>query len=186
MAESNSGSGDRARPVHPGLAAYWAVFLLLLTYMSSYIDRSVLGILQEPIKKELLLADWQLGILSGPSFATLYALLGLPIARLAERFNRGSIIALCLVVWSAMTMLCGIASSYAQLLAFRIGVGIGEAGGTPAAHSLITDHFPPARRSSALAVYSLGVPLGAFLGAFLAAFSRSRMAGARRFSSSDR
>jgi predicted MFS family arabinose efflux permease len=143
----------------------WVLFLLLLTYMSSYIDRSILGILAEPIKHELGLSDGQLGLLSGLSFALFYTVLGLPIARLAERYSRSMIISASLVVWSGMTALCGVTVSYAQLLLCRIGVGVGEAGGNPAAHSLITDIFPPERRASALAIYSLGVPLGSLIGA---------------------
>src|SRR3546814_9172799 len=104
--------------------------------MSSYIDRSNLGILAEPIKLELGLTDGQLGLLSGLSFALFYTVLGLPIARLAERYSRSLIISVSLVVWSGMTALCGITSSYAQLLLCRIGVGVGEAGGNPASHSL--------------------------------------------------
>lgn len=143
----------------------WVLCLLLLTYMSSYIDRSILGILAEPIKRELGLSDSQLGLLSGLSFALFYTILGLPIARLAERYSRSRIIAASLVVWSGMTALCGLTASYTQLLLCRIGVGVGEAGGNPASHSLITDIFPPERRASALAIYSLGVPLGSLIGA---------------------
>jgi MFS family permease len=143
----------------------WVLFLLLLTYMSSYIDRSILGILAEPIKNELGLSDGQLGLLSGLSFALFYTLLGIPIARLAERYSRSMIISISLIVWSGMTALCGVTASYAQLLLCRIGVGVGEAGGNPASHSLITDIFPAERRASALAIYSLGVPLGSLIGA---------------------
>jgi MFS family permease len=142
----------------------WILLLLMLAYMSSYIDRSILGILQEPIKHELGLTDGQLGLLGGLSFALFYTLLGIPIARFAERHNRAVIISISLVVWSAMTGLCGLAAGYMQLLLCRIGVGVGEAGGTPAAHSIITDVFRPERRASALAIYSLGVPLGSLIG----------------------
>ncbi|WP_157219349.1 spinster family MFS transporter [Flavisphingomonas formosensis] len=144
-----------------------ALFVLLLTYMMSYIDRTALGVLQEPIKRELALSDWQLGLLSGPVFAVLYALMSLPIARLAERYSRSRLIALCLFFWSLMTMVCGLCQSYAQLLVARIGVSIGEAGGNPASHSLIADLFPPSRRGRAISVYTFGVPVGAFLGAAL-------------------
>lgn len=145
-----------------------ALIVLLLTYMLSYIDRTALGVLQEPIKHEFDLSDWQLGLLGGPAFAVLYALASLPIARLAERYNRPVIIAACLVVWSLTTAFCGLAQNYVHLLLGRIGVGVGEAGGNPASHSLIADLFPPARRARALSVYTFGVPVGAFLGAALA------------------
>jgi predicted MFS family arabinose efflux permease len=149
-------------------AARAALIVLLLTYMMSFIDRTALGVLQEPIKREFGLSDWQLGLLGGPAFAILYALTSVPVARLAERYNRSWIIGSCLLLWSIMTLCCGLAQSYAQLLFARIGVSIGEAGGNPASHSLIADFFPPRRRARALAVYTLGAPAGAFLGATLA------------------
>ena len=143
----------------------WVLFLLLLTYVSSYVDRSIITILAEPIKKDLGLSDGQLGLLGGLSFALFYTLLGIPIARLAERYNRSLIISISLIVWSGMTTLCGITTGYAQLLLCRIGVGVGEAGGGPASHSLITDIFPAERRASALSIYALGFPLGSLIGA---------------------
>ncbi|WP_156681246.1 spinster family MFS transporter [Sphingomonas profundi] len=145
-----------------------ALAVLLLTYMMSYIDRTALGVLQEPIKHELGLSDWQLGLLSGPVFAILYSTMSLPVARLAEHHSRSRIIAACLFFWSLMTLLCGLAQTYAHLLIARVGVSIGEAGGNPASHSLIADLFPPERRGRALAIYTFGVPVGAFLGAALA------------------
>jgi len=141
--------------------------LLTLSYTVSFMDRTALGVLQERLKYDLGLSDWQLGMMSGPAFALLYAISGLPLARLAERLHRGRILAACLVIWSAMTMACGLARSFAELFLARMGVGIGEAGGNPVAHSLIADTFPPARRARAIAIYSLGAPVGAFLGAAL-------------------
>jgi predicted MFS family arabinose efflux permease len=149
-------------------AAYFALFLLMLTYLVSYVDRMALGVLQEQIKRELGLSDWQLGLLSGPSFALLYSIMGLPIARLAERRSRSVILAASLTVWSLMTMLCGVARGYGQLLLARAGVSVGEAGCNPAAHSLIADLFPPQERGRAIAFYSLGAPAGAFVGALVA------------------
>jgi predicted MFS family arabinose efflux permease len=145
-----------------------AAVALLITYMVSYIDRTALSVLQEPIKREFGLSDGQLGLLGGPAFAILYSLSSLPIARLAERWNRTAIIAACLGLWSLMTAFCGLANSYLQLLLLRIGVSVGEAGGNPASHSLISDLFPPVRRARALSVYTLGAPVGAFLGTALA------------------
>jgi MFS family permease len=165
MVQQRNLSGVFAVNEYTTLYRGWVLLLLMLAYMSSYIDRSILGILQEPIKHELGLTDSQLGLLGGLSFALFYTLLGIPIARLAERRNRAVIISIALVVWSAMTGLCGLTAGYAQLLLCRIGVGVGEAGGTPAAHSIITDVFKPERRASALAIYSLGVPLGSLIGA---------------------
>jgi len=149
-------------------AAYAALLLLMLTYMVSYIDRMALGVLQEQIKGELTLSDWQLGLLSGPAFALLYSLMGLPMARVAERRSRSMVLGVSLLVWSMMTMLCGFARNYAQLLLARAGVSIGEAGCNPAAHSLIADLFPSSARGRAVAVYSLGAPAGAFFGAVIA------------------
>lgn len=149
-------------------SAYVALFVLMLSYLLSYVDRTALGVLQEPIKQELGLSDWQLGLLSGPAFALLYSIVGLPLARLSEHRNRSVILAACLVLWSVMTMVCGLARTYAQMLLARVGISIGEAGGTPAAHSLIADLFPSKARGRALAFYSFGAPAGAFLGAVTA------------------
>jgi predicted MFS family arabinose efflux permease len=138
--------------------------LLAVVYTFNYTDRQILAILLQPIKKELLLTDTQLGFLSGMAFALFYVSLGVPIARLADRSHRVNIISVSIFLWSLMTALSGLAASFWHLLLTRVGVGIGEAGCTPPAHSLISDYFAADQRSSALAVYSLGVPVGAFLG----------------------
>jgi predicted MFS family arabinose efflux permease len=145
----------------------WAMTLLFAVYTSNFIDRTILSVLQQPIKEELKLTDSQLGMLGGLAFAVLYSTLGIPIARLAERHSRRGIITASLVVWSAMTALCGTAGSYGGLFAFRVGVGVGEAGATPPAHSLIADYFPPRRRATALSIYSLGIPIGVLAGSVL-------------------
>jgi predicted MFS family arabinose efflux permease len=124
-------------------------------------------ILQEPIKVEMGLSDTQLGLLSGFSFALVYIIAGIPIAYWADRSNRRNIIAGALTVWSGMTALSGLAQNYSQLVLARIGVGIGEAGGSPPAHSMISDDYPPERRGTALAIYSTGVHLGVLLGFLL-------------------
>jgi MFS family permease len=138
--------------------------LLLVVYVLNFIDRSVINILAEPIKDELGLLDWQIGMMSGLAFALFYTILGLPIARYAERGNRPHIIAVALAVWSGFTALSGFAQNFVHLVLARIGVGIGEAGCTPPAHSLITDMAPKEKRASALAFYSMGVPLGSLVG----------------------
>lgn len=153
-----------ALPLNPTRARI-ALGVLSLTYLVSYMDRTVLAVLQEPIKAEFGLSDWQLGLLGGPAFAILYSLMGVPIARLAERFDRGRLIAICVFFWSLMTGFCGLAQTYWHLLIARAGVSIGEAGGNPAAHSLIADLFPAETRARAVSFYTIGVPLGAFLGA---------------------
>lgn len=137
--------------------------LILATW--NYLDRAAIGILQEPIKQEFGLSDFQLGLLGGPAFAFLYVILGFPFARLAERYNRVRIIATVFAFWSLMTALCGAATSFIMLLLVRAAVSIGEAGCTPSAHSLIADQFPPHRRPWALAVYSSGLSLGSLCAA---------------------
>lgn len=143
----------------------WVLLLLLAINTINFVDRTIVNILSQPIKAELHLADWQLGLMGGLTFALFYATLGLPIARLAERKSRVSIISAAIAVWSLMTALCGLTQSYVQLLACRVGVGVGEAGCSPPAHSLISDYFPLNKRATALSIFSLGVPLGSLLGA---------------------
>jgi predicted MFS family arabinose efflux permease len=138
---------------------------LLVVYTFNFIDRVVIAIIQEPIKVEFGLTDFQLGLLGGPAFAVLYTFLGIPIARLAERSNRMTILSICLAIWSGMTALCGFANSYAMLLMARIGVSVGEAGCTPPAQSVISDYFPADRRATAISIYALGVPIGSMLAA---------------------
>jgi predicted MFS family arabinose efflux permease len=139
--------------------------LLLLVYTFNFIDRSVLATLGQAIKLDLRISDAQLGLLQGLAFAAFYVVMGIPLARVAERSNRVNLISACLVLWSAMTALCGTATSYLQLFLFRMGVGIGEAGCSPPAHSLITDLYAPRSRATALSIYSLGIPLGVMFGA---------------------
>jgi MFS family permease len=123
-----------------------------------------LVILQEPIKADLGLSDAQLGLLSGFSFALVYVTAGIPIAWLADRGNRRNIVAVSLGFWSFMTALSGLAQNYGQLLAARIGVGIGEAGGSPPSHSMVSDYFPAKQRGTALSFYSTGIYIGILIG----------------------
>ena len=139
--------------------------LLLAAYTFNFIDRTIIATIGQAIKTDLKITDAQLGLLGGLYFALLYTLLGIPIARLAERYSRVWIITASLVVWSGFTALCGSAQSFAQLAALRFGVGIGEAGCSPASHSLISDYYPPKQRASALSIYSFGIPLGTMFGA---------------------
>lgn len=141
--------------------------LLTLVYFFSYMDRQILAILLELIKADLRLSDAQLGMLSGLAFAIFYAGLGIPVARLADRKNRRNIIAIALSLWSAMTALCGLAQNFVQLLLFRIGVGVGEAGSSPPSHSIIADLYPPEKRASAMAIYATGVVLGGGFGTMI-------------------
>lgn len=163
MSDAAVAAAPQVRAVSPGYRSY-AMGLLLIIYVMNFVDRQVVNILAEPIKRELGLLDWQLGAMSGLAFALFYTVLGLPIARLAERGNRPYIIGAALAVWSGFTALCGLAQNFTQLLLARIGVGVGEAGCTPPAHSLITDYVPKEKRASALAFYSMGTPLGSLVG----------------------
>lgn len=150
-------------PVSPGYRRY-ALSVLLVIYILNFLDRQIVSILAEPIKHDLKLADWQLGLLTGLAFALFYTVLGIPIARVAETGNRPRIIAGAAGLWSLFTLGCGFAQNFAQLVMCRVGVGIGEAGCTPPAHSLITDYTPREKRASALAFYALGTPLGGLFG----------------------
>ncbi len=134
-------------------------------YAFNAMDRGIISIIGQAMKVDLHLSDTQLGLLGGTAFAALYALGGLPVARLAERLNRVNIVAIALATWSGLTMLCGLAANFAQLLASRAGVGIAESGCTPPAHSLISDYFEPTERATALSVYSSGISIGYIMAA---------------------
>ena len=138
--------------------------VLFFVYVFNFVDRQILSILIDPIKEELGASDTQMGFLTGFAFAIFYTGFGIPIARWADRGVRRSIIAIGLTVWSVMTALCGLAQNFVHLALARIGVGIGEAAGSPPAHSLISDYFPPERRAAALSIYSIGIPVGVMLG----------------------
>ncbi|HVW15488.1 MAG TPA: MFS transporter [Mucilaginibacter sp.] len=142
----------------------YVLAMLTLVYVFNFIDRQVLVILQESIKKNLHLSDTQLGLLSGFSFAIFYVTLGIPIARLADKTNRRNTVAVSLGIWSVMTATCGLARNFIQLLLARTGVGVGEAGGSPSAHAMISDYFPPKKRSTALSIYSAGLYFGVLIG----------------------
>jgi predicted MFS family arabinose efflux permease len=157
-------------PKTPKLAAHYPLLLITAVYVSNYVDRQILAILIPQIKADLSLTDTQLGLLSGFAFAIFYATLGLPIARLADRSNRRNILVIATASWSGFTALCGLAQNYVQLLIARMCVGIGEAGGGPASMSMISDLYPPERRASAMAVYSLAVPIGSVIGFLVGAF----------------
>ena len=162
-ANASEGSGPAVPLVSAKYRSY-ALVVLLLVYTVNFLDRQVVTILAEPIKNELHILDWQIGLMTGFAFAIFYTVLGLPIARLAESFNRPWIIAGSLTVWSGFTIACGQATNFVQLILARVGVGVGEAGCTPTAHSLISDYVPKEQRASALAFFSIGTPLGSLLG----------------------
>jgi MFS family permease len=142
----------------------FVLMMLTLVYVFNFIDRQLIVILQESIKKELHLSDTQLGMLSGFTFAIFYVTLGIPIARFADKTNRKNTVAGALGLWSLMTACSGLARNFTQLLLARIGVGVGEAGGSPPAHAMISDYFPPEKRSTALSIYSTGIYFGVLIG----------------------
>ncbi len=159
------------------------LWTLLFVYIFNFLDRQIVTILAEPIKRELGLSDTQLGLMTGLAFALFYAVLGIPIARYADRptSNRVGLISVSLILWSAMTAVCGLAQNFGQLLLARVGVGVGEAGCTPAAHSLISDAVPIERRASAIAFYGLGIPIGSLLGMIIGGFLADTMGWRRAF-----
>ncbi|MBN9591225.1 MAG: MFS transporter, partial [Alphaproteobacteria bacterium] len=144
--------------------AYYVLGFLFVLSTFNFLDRQLLSILMEPIRAELGLSDTVLGLLSGFAFALFYATLGIPIARLADQYSRRNIIAIAAALWSVMTAISGFAQGLVSLLLPRIGVGVGQAGFSPAAYSLIADYFHPARRATALAIYAAGVSVGLLLG----------------------
>ena len=173
MAENSGAQSDPARnievPDSVKRTRTYALVILTLAYTSSYLDRTIIGAVAEHIKKDLMLSDTQLGLLTGFAFALFYASLGIPIAVLSDRMNRRNIVAAAVTVWSVMTVFCGLANNYVQLVLARIGVGIGEAGSSPQSHSMIADMYAPHERSRALGFYALGVYLGGMLGFLIGA-----------------
>jgi predicted MFS family arabinose efflux permease len=167
MSETTPSAQAQHNPYAKPKAAYYALGLLTVVYSFNFIDRQLLAILQESIKADLGLSDGQLGLLTGFAFAVFYVTAGIPIARWADHSNRRNIVALALTVWSGMTALSGLVVNYGQLLAARVGVGVGEAGGSPPSHSMISDIFPAHRRASALGFYSTGVNIGILFGFLL-------------------
>jgi MFS family permease len=142
-------------------AAWYSVLVLMLLYVFSFIDRTTISLLVEPMKRDLHVSDTQIGMLQGLAFALLYTFLGLPIARLSDRHSRRAIIAGGVFIWSIMATLCGLARSATQLFVARIGVGVGEAALSPAAYSIITDSFPRSRLGAAFSLYNIGITVGA-------------------------
>ena len=141
----------------------YVLIVLMAVYTLNFIDRTLLAVVAQPIIDTFDLTDSQWGLLSGPPFAFFYAMMGIPIAMMADRYNRIKIIAGCIVLWSIMTALCGIAAGFVTLLIYRVGVAVGEAGCTPPANSVLGDYFRPESRATALGIYSMGVTLGGVL-----------------------
>lgn len=153
----------------------YVLAVLVLVYTFSFIDRQIVGILAVPIKAELGLSDRQLGMMGGLAFAIFYTSLGIPIARLADRVSRVNVISVALALWSLMTAVCGLATSFPALFLARVGVGVGEAGGVAPSHSLICDYFPQPQRGRALSIHSFGIPIGNALGVLGGAYLATRL-----------
>ena len=166
MATSAADTADRTQTISKRARQY-ALGVLVVVYTFNFIDRQILAILLPAIKAEFAVDDRVLGFLAGSAFALFYATLGIPIALIADRSNRRNLIALALTVWSGMTALSGFATNIFYLVLARIGVGIGEAGCSPAAHSMIADYYPPERRSTAMGIFTLGISFGIMI-AYLA------------------
>lgn len=142
----------------------YTLFMLVLVFTSSHVDRQIMGILGQPIKESLLISDTQLGLLTGIMFAVFYATLGMPMAMWADRNNRRNLISFSVFLWSLMTAMCALATNFVQLLLLRIGVGVGEAGSNPPSHSIIADLYPPEKRSTAMAIFGTGINWGILIG----------------------
>jgi len=147
---------------------WYVLIIMMMVYAINIADRYVMSTVLEPIRLELKLTDGGIAFLTGVSLALFYVTLGIPLSWVADRYNRRNLLAASLVAWSAMTALCGLSRGYYQLLLARIGVGVGEAGGTPACNSIVADYFPASRRPMAMTVFALGAPIGAWLGADMA------------------
>ena len=161
MNDRRPDQGDR-ETISTGYSNY-VLATLFIVYVINFIDRQILSVFIGPIKQEFGVSDTVMGLLVGFAFALFYTIAGIPIARWADRGNRRTIIALGLTVWSAMTVMCGYARSFGQLALLRVGVGVGEAAGSPPAHSLISDYFPPSKRATAMGIYAWGVYVGSAL-----------------------
>lgn len=153
---------------------YGVLAVLLVVYVLNYLDRQLVSILAEPIKKDLGLTDTQLGLVTGLMFALFYTIFGVPVAWMADRTRRVGIVAVACGLWSLFTGACGLAGGFVQLALARIGVGVGEAGGVPPSYAILSDYFGPKRRGLAMGLYSLGIPLGTFLGGAYGAWATGR------------
>jgi len=152
------------------VSSWYVVSILAAAYAVNFLDRQVINILGQSIKTELGISDAQLGLLTGTAFGLFYSFLGIPIARFADRAHRVNLITTALIVWSGLTALCGLTHTFAQLFLVRLGVGIGEAGGTPPSQSLVSDYVAPQRRIAAFSLFNLGLPVGSLLGFLLGGY----------------
>lgn len=164
FAATERNAGPVEAIVRPGARAWSALAILCFVYVLNFLDRQLLSILAKPIQDELGVTDGQLGMIGGLYFAMFYCVLAIPVGWLADRSNRVKVLSFACALWSAATAACGLSSSYAQLAAARMAVGIGEAGGVPPSYAIISDYFPSGMRGTALSLYNLGPPIGMALG----------------------
>jgi MFS family permease len=153
---------------------YVVLAFLLGVYILNYLDRQLVSILAEPIKKDLGLTDTQLGLVTGFMFALFYTTFGVPVAWFADRTHRVRMVAAACALWSLFTGACGFAGNLLTMILARTGVGVGEAGGVPPSYAILSDYFPPRARGLAMGLYSLGIPLGTFLGGAYGAWAAAR------------
>lgn len=153
-----------AAPARLPFSTHWTLLILLFVYTMSFLDRQIMGILIQPIKTEFGVSDTAMGVLSGVTFALFYSTLAIPFARYADRANRRNFVSYCCAAWSFMTAMCGLAGSYWTLALARVGVAVGEAGGTAPSITMVADHYPPEQRGRAMSVYMLGPQLGILFG----------------------
>jgi MFS family permease len=178
---SGSAALPRVEVPYPNVRyAWYVVVLLTVTYTISFIDRQIMSLMIGPIRKDLAITDTQVSLLIGLAFALFYTLLGMPIARLADRYSRRAIVAIGIFVWCLMTSACGLSQSYLQLFVARVGVGVGEAALSPSALSLISDYFPPSGRGRAIAMYTTGISLGSGLAMIIGGQLVAMVGGAER------
>jgi MFS family permease len=178
-----SASHTHSRPIEVGNSritsrsyANYVLLMLTLCYVVNVVDRSqVLAASVQAIKAEFGASDFQMGLLSGLPFALFYSLMGIPIAAWADRSSRRNVLVLAVATWSGMTALFGTAVNFTMLFLTRIGTAIGEAGGSPPSHSLISDYFPKARRGTAFAIYALAVPVGTSIGAAIGGWGNQNL-----------
>jgi MFS family permease len=170
VAASSSKAASSPAPARVAGYSWFVASALMVVYTFNFLDRQFLSVLAEPVKNDLGLSDTQLGMLTGLMFALFYTVCGIPVASIADRWNRVKLISIACGLWSLFTAACGFATSFTTLALARMGVGIGEAGGSPPSYSVVSDYFPPEKRGVGLALYSLGVPFGSMIGTMAGGF----------------
>lgn len=170
MTDTTAESVQTPETIKVGPYRYFVLAILMVVYTLNFLDRQFLSVLAEPVKKTLHLSDTQLGWLTGPLFALFYTVISIPVGMLADRVNRVRVLSVACGVWSLFTGACGFATSFVALAIPRMGVGVGEAGGSPVCYSIVSDYFPPRQRGAALAFFSLGVPFGTMFGAMFGGY----------------